>query len=207
MSDHSGCFEVRQAINRFHALPEYPLTGLNVLDVGCGNGWAFGLSQFAQAASLHGVDVNRWSIYEGRSANPSAAFSVGSAECLPYDDDTFDVLISRVALPYTYIPQALKEASRVLRSRGRLFLSMHDWRHHLSFLRGASLKRAIDLTYVTGASLLLSATGMVLNKPWNGRYETFQTPRRMIRMLKKAGFFDVHYERWERHAIYQARRP
>lgn len=193
--------------NRRYALPEFPLQGLKILDIGCNTGWVFQYSRFAGAASLHGVDVDRRAVLEGRRYSPWLDLQVASAEHLPHPDATFDVVMSRVSLPYTYIPRALSEALRVLKPGGRLFVSMHDWRHQASFFRGASLKRALDLTYVAAASLLLSTTGCLVNKPWNGRYETVQTPRCTLKMIRRAGFVDGSHERWEHHAIYQARRP
>jgi ubiquinone/menaquinone biosynthesis C-methylase UbiE len=194
---------------RRYALPEFPLDGLTILDIGCNTGSAYEHTRFRNAKALHGADVDIKAISEGREKFPHLHLKVAAAENLPYEDGSFDCVIARFSFPYTYIPRALSEAFRVLNPEGRVFLGMHDWRHHISFARASigSPKRLLDLIYVTVASLLLSATGWCINKPWTGGYETFQTKGRMARLMKEAGFIDVSHERWEHHSIFQGRKP
>jgi ubiquinone/menaquinone biosynthesis C-methylase UbiE len=125
----------------------------------------------------------------------------------------FDVVISRVALPYTHIPTALKEAFRVLKPSGRIFLSMHDLRLQLEFLDEAisarSTRRVLDHAYIFSASALFNLTGICLSRPWKSgtaSYETFQTFRRMHKELVKAGFWNTSSRRVAHHFIVEAAR-
>jgi ubiquinone/menaquinone biosynthesis C-methylase UbiE len=51
-----------------------------------------------------------------------------AAEHLPYGNSEFDLVISRVSLPYTDLPKAAREMRRVLRTGGRIWLALHDFR-------------------------------------------------------------------------------
>jgi hypothetical protein len=57
---------------RRYALPEFPLGGLKILDVGCSTGSAFQYPRFAEARSLHGVDVDRRAILDGGRGSPTS---------------------------------------------------------------------------------------------------------------------------------------
>ncbi|PWT89424.1 MAG: hypothetical protein C5B56_07120, partial [Proteobacteria bacterium] len=105
-----------------------------VLDVGCGAGQE--LLPFVQnlGSRVTGVDVSPEAVeiarrqfsklgYEGQSE-----FVCSPAESLPFESGTFDVVICRLALPYTRNEQALAEMARVLRRGGLLILKIHHAR-------------------------------------------------------------------------------
>jgi len=188
-----------------HALPDYPLAGLDVLDVGCNDGAAFLHPSFAGATRLTGIDVDAAAIARGKQLYPHLELVVAPAEAIPFPDASFDVGLSRVALPYTHIPTALGEFRRVLRRRGRLFLSMHDLRLQMEWFRAAlnarAWKRIVDHAYIFPASALFNTTGMCLPRPWNARFETIQTRSRMFKELERAGFTDVTSRRIGHHWI------
>jgi ubiquinone/menaquinone biosynthesis C-methylase UbiE len=63
-----------------------------------------------------------------------------SGEALPFRDQSFDFLFSRVALPYMNIPVALAEFRRVLKPGAGLWLSLHplsmlSWKSALTSVR------------------------------------------------------------------------
>lgn len=206
MLQQQGTARSNQSAESRFALPEYSLAGMDILDVGCQTGAAFEYPLFAQCRSLHGVDIDRAAIAEGRTKYPRLSLHVAPAEHLPYSDASFDCVISRVSLPYTFIPRALSEVFRVLRPQGRIFLSMHDWRHQMKFMKPTSPKRIADSAYIMWNSLLFNAFGICTPKPWNGYYESFQTKWRMRRALAATGFVDVSHERTDRHSLFEGRR-
>ncbi|MEY4575711.1 MAG: hypothetical protein RL701_414 [Pseudomonadota bacterium] len=86
-----------------------------VLDIGCG---LQPYRQFLNASRTEYVGLDR----EGPLSQPTV---VGSAEDLPFDDQSFDVVISTQVLEHVQEPRvALHEAVRVLRPGGRLLLTV-----------------------------------------------------------------------------------
>src|SRR5688572_8580604 len=100
---------------------------LRVLDVGCGAG----SQSFVYAELGHhavGVDVNEPLIQIARkraeASKASAAFQLGSAAALPFDDASFDVCLLNELLEH--VPEwqrCLDEAIRVLKPGGILYVS------------------------------------------------------------------------------------
>jgi len=107
--------------------------GEQLLDVACGTGIVARLAwaQVAPSGRVVGVDVNGAMLDIARRAAERDQVSVewkeGDAKSLPLDDETFDVVLCQHGLQY--FPErkaALAEMRRVLRSSGRLVLSV--WR-------------------------------------------------------------------------------
>lgn len=186
------------------AIPDYNVDGMAILDVGCADGSHFANSHYAKAAVLCGVDIDQDAIRSGRTKYLNMTLRVGMAERLPYEDESFDLVVSRVTLPLTNIPVALSEIYRVLKPDGRVYLAMHDVHHQTHWLKVAvknlAIKRVIDiLLYVFPASILFNLTGICVSRPWNGIFETFQTHGRMHRSLTSAGFRNILYKQISRY--------
>ena len=100
--------------------------GEAVLDVGCGAGFdCFVASTLVgPAGRVEGVDltpamVSRASHHLSESGATSASVQVASAECLPFADESFDVVLSNGALNLMPDkPVVFREIHRVLRSGG-----------------------------------------------------------------------------------------
>lgn len=106
--------------------------GDRVLDVGTGPGYlALAASRLVGAdGAAAGIDaapemIERARLLAARRGS-KAEYLVASAERLPFDDHTFDVVVSRLVLhhlPYDVKLRALREMARVLRPGGRLLLA------------------------------------------------------------------------------------
>lgn len=100
---------------------------LAVLDIGCGAGTQCFL--YAELGHrVFGVDINEPLIEIARkraeAASVPAAFRVGSAAALPFEDSSFDVCLLNE--PLEHVPEwqrRLDEAARVLRPGGILYVS------------------------------------------------------------------------------------
>lgn len=191
-----------------YALPSYSLDGLTILDVGCGDGSAFVHPMFAKAESLHGVDIDYKAIMSGQKLYPHLNLIIGGAEWIDAHTESFDVTISRVSLPYTNIPVALQEIGRVTKTGGRLYLSLHDLRLQMEWLRDAIKRRAwrriFDHGYIFAASAWFHLTGSCVSRPGFKGYETFQTEGRMRKELKRVGFVDITSRPVGHHWIIEA---
>ncbi|MEO6875765.1 MAG: class I SAM-dependent methyltransferase [Opitutaceae bacterium] len=111
--------------NRIYLLDEVMLglcgevRGLDVLDVGCGEG-RFCRMLAARGARTVGVDPTVELIADARRQQPGAMFHEAAGEALPLPDASMDLVVSYVAL--VDIPDfraAIREMARVLRPGGR----------------------------------------------------------------------------------------
>lgn len=122
--------ETNESIEFSYALHEYKEhAGRRVLDVGCGNGYV--LSRYAkEGAKVYGIDLTETGIELSRRrfelSELNGHFTVGSAEDLPYPDNTFDVVCSMGVLHHTPDTEmAVREVFRVLKPGGRLIVMFY----------------------------------------------------------------------------------
>ena len=97
--------------------------GHQILDLGCGNGWATRrLAQVAAGSGAVGVDVSPQMIAraeELHSFTIRARYEVATFDALGFGDDKFDKVFSMEALYYAPdVAQALAEARRVVKDGG-----------------------------------------------------------------------------------------
>ncbi len=114
-----------QAIARMH-VP----ANAQVLDVGCGSGWASRLlAGQASDGRVVGIDISDEMIQLARDSSSlfsNVEFRIASAEELPFKDDEFTHAFSMESLYYyTNMIAALREIHRVLKSGG-LFVTVID---------------------------------------------------------------------------------
>lgn len=91
-----------------------------LLDVGCGTGYFISLAA-QSGADITGFDATAPFIEEAKQRNPSVTFFTGEMEELPFADNSFDVVTGFNSFQYAAdVKNALKEAKRVLKSKGKL---------------------------------------------------------------------------------------
>jgi len=105
----------------------WPKPGERILDIGTGTGWAARLAAW-RGAEVTGVDIAPGMIAAAgalaRGLDPRPEFRQAPAEALPFDDDSFDGLISTYGVIFSGDPlKAIDEMARVLRPQGRLALA------------------------------------------------------------------------------------
>jgi len=95
-----------------------------ILDIGTGNGAVIELIQDVSEHDCIGIDSAK--INSSITSNINGCFmSNVSAEEMPFNDEDFDVVISQFALEYSDVKLSIKEISRVLRPRGKIYLVCH----------------------------------------------------------------------------------
>ena len=112
--------------------------GLRILEIGTGNGVvAIQVASACRQATVVGVDPSEPLIAMARVATAEGAlsqrlsFECCSAEELPFEDNSFDLVLCMGALRYvTDVTRAFSEIERVLTSRGHFTISeaARSWR-------------------------------------------------------------------------------
>lgn len=123
--------EVIQAIERrasTDVIDEFlNLAGATVVDVGCGNGWLTRLMT-ERGAHVTGIEVSPRQLALARAARPvgDENYIQGSAEELPLPNRSVDIVVFYNSLHHVdpkVLPNALREAARVLKHGGILYVS------------------------------------------------------------------------------------
>jgi ubiquinone/menaquinone biosynthesis C-methylase UbiE len=175
------------------------LTGIplnRVLDIGCGAGQE--LMPFATTAFCVGTDIAEIAgrvgreLFEAQQPNARVAFVRAAAEALPFQSNSFDAVICRLALPYTHNAQALAEIARMLKPGGVLLLKIHHARYYANKCRNAILSgdvlSLIHAVRVLIAGTIYHGTGKQIRTKVPSP-ETFQTEWLLRRELKKLNLF------------------
>jgi ubiquinone/menaquinone biosynthesis C-methylase UbiE len=130
-----------------------PCRGGPLLEVGCGSGQMLRFLGERRPGdfALVGLDLSSAMIATARETVGDAPVDllVGHAESLPFDDESFEVVLGIGVLEYTQLDLALAEAARVVRVGGRVVLTMQNPRspyriwdrllyRHVRHLQGAA---------------------------------------------------------------------
>jgi ubiquinone/menaquinone biosynthesis C-methylase UbiE len=196
---------VRREWDQFHQDPSRAQASLNairgfavqrILDIGCGAGQE--LLPFVKSREVLGIGLDRASTV-GRSGRQlllphslagRVAFVGGAAENLPVRSGQIDLIVCRLALPYTRNAAALREMARVLRPGGLILLKIHHARFYLGRMKTAA-KAADILRVAAGLRVLLAGAYYHVTGRQPDNYvlgaESFQTERLLRRELSRCG--------------------
>lgn len=132
--DETGEWEATKQLR--HQASEWlrPEPGQKLLDVGCGPGdAAIGLAlAISPGGEVVGIDASQVMVDEANRradlADATAAFRIGDAQALEFDDDTFDGCRSERTLQWLDRPEdAVAELTRVTRPGGTVVVIDTDW--------------------------------------------------------------------------------
>lgn len=122
----------QDSITAYFRYLDIPLKGKHVLDLGCGDG--YDLSQIRlKGAHIFGIDSSEEMIKLAQQKNPEGTIKVGSFEKIPFQDHSFDVVISKWAFQTSAdIDPIYREIARVMKPNGELiYLSSHPIRQFI----------------------------------------------------------------------------
>ncbi len=185
-----------------HIAPPPQPASKKVLDIGCGAGQTL-IAAYPDRVS-YGIDIDAAALRLGSRITDCVRFTRSRAECLPFADSQFDLVISRVAIPYTDIQTTLKEIRRVLKPGGELWVTLHTFSMVARNLHLRTLKSHLSFAYVLANSALFHLAQRQFDVM--GRFESFQTPKGIHRALERNGFEDIRIS-LEKHFVVQARIP
>jgi SAM-dependent methyltransferase len=192
------------------------LNGKRVVDIGCGAG-DFTIFLARQGARVTGIDPNEARIEQARAAadaeDASADFKVGIAEDLPFADSSIDIVVFSNSLhhvPEQGLAQALREAARVLKPGGKLYVTEplpagghYELRRVWSDETGIRTRAYEELQGAVAFGLVLESETFYGHP---ARYENFEgfVAERNARSARDAELLARHREevqaRFEKHA-------
>ena len=186
---------------------------MRVLDLGCGSAGDLARWGVTAANKVTGLDIEHSSLTIARERFPNRTYLQGAGESLPFEDESFDRVISNVALPYMNIQKALAEIQRILVPGGGLSVSLHL----PGFTIAELVHNAIPQPIPTLFRLYVIANGIVFHSVGKTvgfvkkRAESFQSERGMRLALKRAGFDTFSFRRGTGPAgetfVAEARKP
>ena len=152
--------------------------GMRVLDLGCGTGIATSLAA-ARGAKACGVDFAPAMLRAARQRYPTIEFREADANALPYEDESFDVVIANFCVNHIAFPlDALAEVRRVLKPGGRF-----------AFTVWAASDESSFHTLAVEAVCAVGDPGPALPSPPDGALDS---ARACLRLLEDAGFDDAN---------------
>jgi ubiquinone/menaquinone biosynthesis C-methylase UbiE len=186
----------RDPSNPRRSMPPIHATDRTILDVGCGAGQTLIAADLGSDRTLVGVDIDEEALALGRSLTDTIRFVRARAEAIPLPSATFDLVVSRVTLPYTDLPRAVREMARLLKPGGRCWVVLHPVAFGVESLwddlRHFRVKGVLYRVYVLANGLLLHVAGRVMRYPLQrSRVESVQTAGGIARAFRAADFTDI----------------
>ncbi len=182
----------------YHVQPKFEAGDQYILDIGCGIGQTLIASQLGNRRLVIGMDIELESLVYGRKHYDSIRYINGNAEHLPFADNSFDKIISRVAMPYTDIPRSIAELHRVLKPGGSIWITLHPLSKSLQQFsdsaRQLSAKGVLFRSYAIINGCCFHLFGRLFRWPVGNVIESFQTRGSMARCLRHCGFSDIEFE-------------
>ncbi|MFY9559539.1 MAG: class I SAM-dependent methyltransferase [Terriglobales bacterium] len=170
---------------------------MRVFDLGCGSGRDLASWGVTASDEVVGIDLDDSRLAAARLRFPYRTYLKGAGECLPLRDESFDRVISNVALPYMNIQKTLAEIHRILVPGGGLSLSLHPPSFTLAELLHDAIPKPVPTLfrlYVMANGLWFHCTGRTV-RFLNKRTESFQTERGIRVALNRAGFVNLSFTR------------
>jgi ubiquinone/menaquinone biosynthesis C-methylase UbiE len=166
---------------------------MRVLDLGCGSGRDLASWGVTASDEITGLDIDDSHLAIAKVRFPNRIYLHAAGACLPFENESFDRVISGVALPYMNIQETLTEIHRILVPGGGLSLSLHRPSFTIAELIHNALPKPVPTLfrlYVLANGLLFHCTGWTVGF-LKGRTESFQTERGMRVALNRAGFVNL----------------
>lgn len=191
----------RDPKNKYYIMPEFKDEHKIILDIGCGIGQTFTATNINADKNrlLIGLDPDLRAMEYGKKSFKNIRFIGGLADYLPFKNNSVDLVISRVSLPYSDLRISFSEIERVLKPGGEFWVTLHPTRMVFSDLFKAAIKfnvrSLIYRMYVLVNGTFFHWFGKLYYFPGSGRMESFQTGRAIKRVLKKNGFINVEIKK------------
>ncbi len=174
-----------------------------ILDMGCGAGQTLSRLKRFGLGECVGIDHDIESLAWGFRMRPrlgknTVVFICATGEAMPFAENRFTHVLSRVALNYMHQARAIKEAVRVLEPGGILPFRVMNMGYYLKLLcKAPNMRRMAANLYKLGWGCVAALTGFQFlpQRKWAAK-EIFAPFFKMRKLLHKAGCDVVH---WKNH--------
>ncbi len=193
----------RDAKDLRRVLPEILPADKIILDIGCGIGQTFIALNCTDRICV-GIDNDEAAINYGiRNYGDKIQFILSDAVRIPVPSNLFDLVYSRVSLPYTNIPRVVREMRRILRDGGRVWMTLHSKTMAARYLKGSIKSRDLGSfprrVYTLINGYCLKYFGFIF--PFvDGSYESWQDATSIKKILSSNGF-EVAIVKVGRHTV------
>lgn len=131
----------KRGTNLSQMISRLNLNHSKILDLGCGNGiYTKKIMKLVTATEAYGIDIKQTSLKEAEKRGITGIRADLNTDRLPFDDDYFDLIIFLDVIEHLLNPDnALKEAYRVLKSRGHFIImtpNLSSWMNRIYLLFG-----------------------------------------------------------------------
>jgi SAM-dependent methyltransferase len=120
-----------------------------VLDAGCGTGQTAAYIHQKYKARVVGLEINTIMVEKAKKRFQTQQLPIpiiaGSVENIPFEDNTFDFILSESVLAFVQKPKALREFYRVLKKGGRLIANEMTINKRLSQMAESEIKKFYSL--------------------------------------------------------------
>ncbi len=115
----------------FYSFFNFETKGKKLLDVACGSGHDLKYYQDVMSCDVYGIDASDGEVELANKRLGKDAVKVGFSNSLPYEDASFDIVVSKYgAQTFEDIEAFYKEVTRVLKPGGHfVLLATHPMRH------------------------------------------------------------------------------
>ncbi|MDB4940336.1 MAG: Methylase involved in ubiquinone/menaquinone biosynthesis [Candidatus Doudnabacteria bacterium] len=115
----------------FYSYLDFVKPGMKLLDVACGDGLDL-LYYKELGAAVYGIDASKEMVALAQSRMPDADIRTGLFESLPFEENFFDVVLSKYAIMTSSdLKPVFKEVHRVLKPGGvMMYLVTHPFRQY-----------------------------------------------------------------------------
>lgn len=117
-----------------------------ILDAGCGEGFTMDrLAKFGLGKKIEGVEYSKYAISLGKKLFPNLTFKEGNVYKLPYEDESFDLVVCTEVLEHLNAPsKVIKEVLRTSRKYVLVSVPNEPFFWLSNFIRGKNLFRLGD---------------------------------------------------------------
>lgn len=185
----------RNPYDKRYCMPQILKEDKWILDIGCGIGQTLIACNLNTGIHLVGIDVDITSLIYGKDICDYIIFINGSAHSIPIRADCFDLIISRVSLPYTNIVKSINEMYRILKDGGRIWVTLHPFsmvfRTFIKSFMTFNVKQLVFGAYAILNGIHFHVFQRVFPFPLTNKFSSFQTRHSIGQILTDVGFKNI----------------